>query len=258
MTSHVLTAVEDGVLRITLNRPEKKNALTNAMYSELGAALERAESDPAIRAVLLEAEGDAFSAGNDLGDFAAVASGAADRRDMHSGKYLGALAKAQKPYVVAVQGLAVGIGVTMLMHFDLVFVAEDAKLTTPFVNLALVPEAASSWLLPARIGHARAFAMFALGEPVDGKTAAAIGIANAALPKAEVRAKALAAAKALATRPLGALQATKRLMRDAQAIQATMSREGEIFGARLKTAEAAEAFAAFAERRQPDFTKIKG
>jgi enoyl-CoA hydratase/carnithine racemase len=258
MTSLVLTSVEDGVLRLTLNRPEKKNALTNAMYSELAAALERAESDPAIRVVLLEAEGDAFSAGNDLGDFAAVASGASDRRDMHSGKYLSALARAKKPYVVAVQGLAVGIGVTMLMHFDLVYIAEDAKLTTPFVNLALVPEAASSWLLPARIGYARAFAMFALGEPVDGRTAASIGIANLALPKAEVRAKALAAAKALATRPSGALQATKQLMRDATAIQATMSREAEIFGARLKTAEAAEAFKAFAERRQPDFSKITG
>jgi enoyl-CoA hydratase/carnithine racemase len=256
--SNILTAVEDGVLRLTLNRPEKKNALTNAMYSELAAGLERAESDPAIRVVLLDAEGDAFSAGNDLGDFAAVASGASDRREMHSGKYLSALARAQKPYVVAVQGLAVGIGVTMLMHFDLVYIAEDAKLTTPFVNLALVPEAASSWLLPARIGHARAFAMFALGEPVDGKTAAAMGIANLALPQAEVRAKALAAAKALATRPAGALRATKQLMRDAAAIQATMHREGEIFGARLKTAEAAEAFKAFAERRPPDFSKIDG
>jgi enoyl-CoA hydratase/carnithine racemase len=258
MTSHILTSVEDGVLRLTLNRPEKKNALTNAMYSELGAALERAESDPAIRAVLLDAEGDAFSSGNDLGDFAAVASGSADRRDMHSGKYLGALARAQKPYVVAVQGLAVGIGVTMLMHFDLVYIAEDAKLTTPFVNLALVPEAASSWLLPSRIGYARAFAMFALGEPVDGKTAASIGIANMALPREQVRAKALASAKALATRPSGALQATKKLMRDAAAIQSVMNREAEIFGARLKTAEAAEAFKAFAERRQPDFTKIAG
>jgi enoyl-CoA hydratase/carnithine racemase len=177
---------------------------------------------------------------------------------MHSGKYLSALARAQKPYVVAVQGLAVGIGVTMLMHFDLVYIAEDAKLTTPFVNLALVPEAASSWLLPARIGYARAFAMFALGEPVDGKTAATIGIANLALPKAEVRAKALAAAKALASRPSGAVKATKQLMRDAVAIQATMNREAEIFGARLKTAEAAEAFSAFAERRQPDFSKISG
>jgi enoyl-CoA hydratase/carnithine racemase len=256
--SHLLTSVEDGVLRLTLNRPEKKNALTNAMYGELAAALDRAEADPHIRAVLFEAEGDAFTAGNDLGDFAAVATGSLAREDMKSTQFLSALARAQKPYVAAVQGLAVGVGTTMLMHCDLVYIAEDAKLTTPFVNLALVPEAASSWLLPARIGYARAFAMFALGEPVDGKTAAAIGIANQALPKSEVRAKALAAAKVLATRPAGALAATKRLMRDAQAIQARMTEEGAIFGARLKTAEAAEALRAFAERRAPDFSKITG
>lgn len=256
--THVLTNVEDGVLRLTLNRPDKKNALTNAMYAALAVALTRAESDTSIRVVLLEAEGDAFTAGNDLGDFAAVAAGTLDRSEMNSGKFLSALARAQKPCVAAVQGLAVGIGTTLLMHCDLVYVAEDAKLTTPFVNLALVPEAASSWLLPARIGYARAFAMFALGEPVDGRTAAAIGIANQALPKEAVRAKALAAAKLLATRPTGALKATKRLMRDAEAIQARMNQESEIFGARLKTAEAAEALRAFAERRAPDFSKIAG
>jgi enoyl-CoA hydratase/carnithine racemase len=256
--SHLLTHLEDGVLRLTLNRPDKKNALSNAMYGALADALTRAEDETGVRVVLFEAEGDAFTAGNDLGDFAAVAAGALDRSEMNSSKFLSALARAQKPYVAAVQGLAVGVGTTMLMHCDLVFIAEDAKLTTPFVNLALVPEAASSWLLPARIGYARAFAMFALGEPVDGKTAAALGIANQALPKDQVRAKALAAAKLLATRPIGALKATKRLMRDAEAIQARMNQEGEVFGARLKTAEAAEALRAFAERRAPDFSKTAG
>jgi enoyl-CoA hydratase/carnithine racemase len=180
------------------------------------------------------------------------------REDMKAHLFLAALARAQKPYVAAVQGLAVGVGVTMLLHCDLVYVAEDAKLTTPFVNLALVPEAASSLLLPARIGHVRAYAMFALGEPLDGKTAASIGVANAALPASEVRAKALVAARTLATKPLGALQATKKLMRDSQHIAAQMARESEIFGARLKTAEAAEAFRAFAERRAPDFRKVSG
>jgi enoyl-CoA hydratase/carnithine racemase len=256
--SHLLTHLEDGVLRLTLNRPDKKNALSNAMYGELAEALTRAETDAAVRVVLFEAEGDAFTAGNDLGDFAAVAAGTLDRSEMNSSKFLSALARAQKPCVAAVQGLAVGVGTTMLMHCDLVYIAEDARLTTPFVNLALVPEAASSWLLPARIGYARAFAMFALGEPVDGKTAAAIGIANQALPRDQVRAKALSAAKLLATRPTGALKATKRLMRDAEAIQARMNQEGEVFGARLKTAEAAEALRAFAERRAPDFSKTVG
>ncbi|HEY5809317.1 MAG TPA: enoyl-CoA hydratase [Povalibacter sp.] len=256
MTDHIRVHVEDGVMRIAFNRPEKKNAITNAMYVTMSEALQRAESDPQIRVVLFEAEGDAFTAGNDLGDFAAVASGQLARSDMKAHVFLTALARGQKPYVGAVQGLAVGIGTTMLLHFDLVFVAEDAKLSTPFVNLALVPEAASSWLIPARIGHARAFAMFALGEPIDGRTAASLGLANAALPAADVRSKALEAAKTLARKPAGALRATKNLMRDAAALAALMERENELFGQRLRTMEAAEALRAFAERRPPDFSKI--
>jgi enoyl-CoA hydratase/carnithine racemase len=254
-TSHVRVTVEDGVMRLALARPEKKNALTRAMYADLGASLDRAEREPAIRVVLFEADGDAFTAGNDIGEFAAFGSGSSQNEVRHN-PFLQALGRAQKPYVAAVHGLAVGIGVTMLLHCDMVFVAEDARLSTPFVNLALVPEAASSWLLPARIGHARAFAMFALGEPIDGRTAAALGIANAALPASEVRAKALAAAKALATRSSGSLRATKQLMRDSAAIAAVMGREAEMFTARLKSPAAAEAFKAFAERRPPDFSKI--
>jgi enoyl-CoA hydratase/carnithine racemase len=253
MSEHVRVAVDDGVMRLTLNRPEKKNALTGAMYTALGAALDRAEAEQDIRVVLFDAEGDAFTAGNDIADFAAVAAGIVPRSEAKGHILLGALARAQKPYVAAVQGLAVGVGVTMLLHCDLVVVAEDAKLSTPFVNLGLVPEAASSLLIPARIGYARAYAMFALGEPIDGRTAATLGIANAALPAGEVRAKALEMARKLATRPAGALQATKRLMRDADAIAAVMARENEVFGQRLKSAEAAEAFKAFAERRAPDF-----
>ena len=256
MTDAIRITIDDAVMRIAFNRPEKKNAFTNLMYEAMSEALRHAENDPLVRAVLFEAEGDAFTAGNDITDFAAIASGKLGRHEMKVHKFLGHLAQAQKPYVAAVQGLAVGIGTTMLMHCDLVFVAEDAKLTTPFVNLALVPEAASSWLIPSRIGHARAFAMFALGEAIDGRTAVNLGLANAALPAAEVRAKALEAAKALAQRPAGALQATKRLMRDAAAISAVIARESEIFAERLQTAEAAEAFAAFSERRAPDFSKL--
>jgi enoyl-CoA hydratase/carnithine racemase len=258
MTDHVRVSIDGGIMRLTLARPDKKNALTNAMYSALGAALSRAEADADVRVVVFDAEGDAFTAGNDIADFAAVAAGTMAREEMQAHVFLAALARAQKPYVAAVQGLAVGVGVTMLLHCDLVYVAEDAKLTTPFVNLALVPEAASSLLIPARIGHARAFAMFALGEPLDGRTAAAIGLVNAALPAGEVRARAMAAAQALAKKPAGALQATKKLMRDSDKIAAVMAREGEIFGARLRTAEAAEAFRAFAERREPDFTRTRG
>jgi enoyl-CoA hydratase/carnithine racemase len=144
----------------------------------------------------------------------------------------------------------------MLLHCDLVYLADNARLITPFVNLALVPEAASSWLLPARIGHIRAYQMFALGEPMDAATALACGLANAVLPTAEVRGKAMAAAVTLTKRPAGSLSATKQLMREQERIALKISEESELFRQRLTTPEAAEAFAAFAERRQPDFTKL--
>jgi enoyl-CoA hydratase/carnithine racemase len=258
MTDHIRVQIEEGVMRIAFARPEKKNAITNSMYQLLIQALQQAERDDHIRAVLFEADGEVFTSGNDIGDFAAIASGQLPPSEMHVHAFLQALATAEKPFIAAVQGLAVGIGTTMLMHCDLVYVAEDAKLTTPFVNLALVPEAASSWLIPARIGHARAFAMFALGEAVDGRTAASIGLANAALPATQVREKALEVAKALARRPAGALRATKKLMRDSAQLSEVMDRELKVFAKQLKSAEAAEAFRAFAERRAPDFTKLQG
>ena len=144
----------------------------------------------------------------------------------------------------------------MLLHCDLVYLAEGAKLSTPFVNLALVPEAASSMLLPARIGHVRAFAMFALGESISAAEALSLGLANKVLPKDEVLPAAREAAKTLTTRPLGAIVATKKLMRDKDRILARMDEESAVFAQRLQTDEAREAFKAFAERRQPDFMKL--
>ena len=256
MSDHVQVTIADAVMTLTLNRPEKKNALTNAMYETLGNALSQAESDRAVRVVLIQAAGDSFTAGNDLGDFAAVASGALQRSDMKSTMFLNALAAAQKPLVAAVQGQAVGIGVTMLLHCDFSIVADDAKLSTPFVNLGLVPEAASSLLLPARVGYAMAFRLFALGEAIDGRTAAATGLVTAALPIADLHAEARSVALKLAKKPAGALRAMKGLLRDVALIKATMSKEGEIFGARLKSPETAEALAAFAAKRPPDFSRI--
>jgi len=255
VTDHVKVEVEAGVMTITLARPEKKNALSNAMYGVLADSLEAAEKDPAIRVVVFQADGDSFTAGNDLQDFAAQASGAFTG-ERHVGRFLKALAHATRPLVAAVQGQAVGVGTTMLLHCDLVYVSPDARLSTPFVNLALVPEAASSWLLPARVGHARAYAMFALGEAVDGATAVAWGLANGSAELGDLRTRARAAADQLAKRPLGALTITKRLMRDAEKIAELMDAEGALFGERLKTAEAREAFMAFMERRPPDFTKV--
>jgi enoyl-CoA hydratase/carnithine racemase len=144
----------------------------------------------------------------------------------------------------------------MLLHCDLVFLADTAKLMTPFVNLALVPEAASSWLLPARIGHVRAYAMFALGEPLDAAAALACGLANAVVPAADLRGRAWQAAEALTKRPAGSLGHTKALMREMDKIAAQISRESALFAERLQTGEAREAFAAFAERRKPDFTNL--
>jgi len=253
MTDLVRTKIENGVLEITWNRPDKKNALSNAMYRAATTALLEASDNKAVRVVLLTSEGDAFTSGNDLADFAAANAGGEPPAAMH---FIEAIGKFDKPMVAGVPGLAVGVGTTMLLHCDLVYVAETAKLSTPFVNLALAPEAASSLLLPARIGYQRAFAMFALGDSITGKQAAELGLANAALPAAEVVPAARKAAAALTQRPLGAVMATKRLMRDGLHLMARIHEESAIFAERLKTAEAKEAFAAFAQKRAPDFSKL--
>ena len=256
MTDHVRSDVANGVLTLTLNRPEKKNALTREMYQALGDAIDGAAAAADVRCILLQAEGDVFTAGNDLADFAAVNRGDDTLVRTGGNPLLTALARAVTPIVAAVNGRAVGIGTTMLLHCDLVFVSEDAVLTTPFVNLALIPEAASSLTLPARIGHARAFAMFVLGEAVDARKAVDWGIANEVCPRADLRARARAAADAIAARPASAVRLTKALMRDPAALAARMDLEGTHFATQLKSAEAKEAFAAFAEKRAPDFSRV--
>jgi len=256
MTDHIRIAQDGGVLTLTLNRPDKKNALTNAMYETLTRELSRAAKEPSIRVVLIEAEGDMFTAGNDIGDFAAIASGAKPASALAAHPFILALGQFPKPIVAAVQGNGVGIGLTMLLHCDAVFMAESAKLTAPFADLALVPEAASSWLLPARVGHARAYAVFALGEAIDGKLAERLGLVTAALPPTQVKTQALETAKTLAAKPMGALKEIKALMRDAAAVVAVIEKETARFAAQLKTPEAAEAFKAFAEKRKPDFSKL--
>jgi enoyl-CoA hydratase/carnithine racemase len=258
MTDHVRSDVANGVLTLTLNRPEKKNALTRAMYQALGDAIDGAAAAADVRCILIQAEGDVFTAGNDLADFAAVNRGEPVDTVIRAGgnPLLAALARAVTPIVAAVNGRAVGIGTTLLLHCDLVFVSEDAVLTTPFVNLALTPEAASSLTLPARIGHARAFSMFVLGEAVDARKAVDWGMANEICPRAELRARSRAAADAIAARPASAVRRTKALMRDPAALAARMEVEGTHFAAQLKSPEAREAFAAFAEKRAPDFSRV--
>ena len=249
--SEIRVETEKRVMTITLNRAAKKNAITDAMYGDIAAALTQAAGDPAVGAVLIRGEGPDFCAGNDISMFAASAAGESDIAKSNVGPFLHALSTFPKALVAAVTGRAIGIGVTMLLHCDLVYVAGDAQLGTPFIDLGLVPEAGSALLMPARIGHVRSFALFALGERLTGAEAAALGIANAALPSAEVGAAALAAARLVANKPASAVAATKRLMRDAEAIQAAMAADRDAFIRQLGTPEAAAAFAAFAARKGP-------
>jgi enoyl-CoA hydratase/carnithine racemase len=255
MSEEILIKRDGAVLEIRFNRPAKKNAITNAMYGAMADAFENGGSDKNVRAFLFTAEGDFFTAGNDLMDFAAQNTGSFEG-PRHVGRFLQRMIEAEKPVVAAVQGNAVGVGTTMLLQCDLVFIAEGAKLTTPFVDLGLVPENASSLTLPARIGHVRAFAMLGLCEPLFGADAATFGIANAALPAAEVEPRARAAAQALTKKPPESLRLTKNLLRDRAALNRRMDEEGVLFAERLKSAEAAEAFAAFAQRRPADFSKL--
>ena len=255
MTDHIQTDLAAGVLTVTLARPEKKNAITQAMYAALSEATERARTDHAVRVLLFRSEGDSFSAGNDIADFIALGSQGQQPLDMSVFRFLRALADFDKPAVAAVRGRAVGIGLTLLLHCDIVVVAEDALLSVPFVNLALAPEAASSMLLPAAIGHRRAFEMFALGEPIDGRTAVAWGLANRAVAADQVEVVAVELAGKLAARAPNSIRKTKRLMRDAETLWALMQKEGEAFGSQMSSPEAMEAFMAFSQKRAPDFSK---
>ena len=257
MSDPIRTALADGVLTVTLARPEKKNSITQAMYSALAEATNRARTDDAVRVLLFRSDGDSFSAGNDIMDFIAIsqAGGGGTIGEAPVFQFLHALADLDKPAVAAVRGRAVGIGLTLLLNCDLVVVADDALLSVPFVNLALAPEAASSLLLPLAIGHQRAFEMFALGEPIDGPTALAWGLANRCVPSAEVDAVATGLAAKVAQRAPNSIKKTKRLMRDAEALWALMQREGEAFGSQMSSPEAMEAFTAFTQKRAPDFSK---
>lgn len=245
---HIIVSRDGAVLEIRFNRPDKKNAITNDMYGVMADAVAAAQADADVRVVLFTANGDFFSAGNDLKDFAAQSSGAFEG-PRNVVRFLENVIAAGKPIVAAVQGHAVGVGTTMLFQCDLVYVAEGARLTMPFVDLGLVPENASSLTVVERLGHARAFALLGLGEPLLGRDAAAWGLANAALPAGEVEARARAAAQALAQKPSESLRLTKGLMRDREALIARMQREGELFAERLRSPEAMAAFSAFLQRR---------
>lgn len=250
--SEILTDKADGILTITINRPEKKNALTSAMYAAMADALEAAEIDAAVRVIVFAGNGGAFTAGNDLQDFL---NNPPQGDESPVFRFLRAISTASKPLVAAVNGVAVGVGTTMLLHCDLVYVGTDARLSLPFVNLALVPEAASSLLLPAMIGYHRAAELLLLGEPFNAETAKDYGIANAIFPDARVLPEAMQVAAKLAAKPPTAMRLTKQLLRQTRGdIAGQMAAEGVHFRSQLKSAEAREAMTAFFEKRPPKFS----
>ncbi|HSC63455.1 MAG TPA: enoyl-CoA hydratase [Caldimonas sp.] len=250
----IKTAVVDGVATIEIARPEKKNAITRAMYTQLAAAFDAAREDAAVRAVLLTGQPGIFTSGNDIEDFFQRPSD----EEPPSIAFMKALIGCDKPVIAAVTGAAIGIGTTMLLHCDFVYVSDEARLAMPFVSLGLVPEFASSLIVPQLMGNARAAEKLLLGDPFTGADAVECGIANAVLPASEVVRHARRVAERFNALPPGAVRETKRLLRrgrSAAALEA-IAVERDIVGARLQSPEAKEAFSAFFEKRKPDFSRF--
>jgi enoyl-CoA hydratase/carnithine racemase len=255
-TANVQVETREAILTISLHRPEKKNALSLAMYGAMTAALRTGLTDAAVRAVVLQGTSDCFTSGNDIADFV---SGPTPERLAPIFDFLGTISTYEKPVVAAVNGLAVGIGTTMLLHCDLVCAGENARFQLPFVNLGLVPEAASSLLLPRLAGYHRAAEMLMLGEMFNATTAREVGLVNRVTSDGECQAAAREFAGKLSARPAAAVRLTKSLLKKGSAarVRETMAEEANLFATRLQSPEAAEAFAAFLERRKPDFSKFQ-
>jgi enoyl-CoA hydratase/carnithine racemase len=245
--SEVRVEVSNQVMTISLDRARKKNAVTDAMYNAITVSLHRAQHDADIHVVLLTGEGADFCAGNDIN----VLMGMHDSGDTpvsYAEAFLTALSTFPKPMIAAVQGMAIGIGATLLLHCDLIFAAPDTQLKMPFVDLGLVPEAGSARLLPAIVGHPKAFSIFAFGQPLSGSAAADLGLVSHVVPREELQLAALDAARALARKPPAALAATKALMRDSTAIRAALAADRAALLERLSSPEAAVALAQILSR----------
>jgi enoyl-CoA hydratase/carnithine racemase len=247
MSEFVQVRREGAVLRVTLARPEKKNALTSAMYERLTAAFEEASADAGVGALLIAGAPGVFTAGNDIGDFLAAAMAASAANTSAPGpRFIYTLAKFDKPLVAAIDGPAVGIGTTLCFHCDLVYAAPSARFAMPFVNLGLVPEAGSSLLAVQRFGAAKAAEALMLGESFDAEAARALGLVNAVVASEALLGHAFAKAQALAAQPREALLATRRLLRgDLAPLLARMDEELRLFHERLRSPEAKAAFMAF-------------
>ncbi len=258
----IKTATLNGVATIEIARPEKKNALTVAMYQAMTDALTAAKADPAVRAVLITGQPGVFTSGNDIEDFMTRGTGSegqgSDAMDSPVFLFMRALIDFDKPVVAAVTGAAIGIGTTMLLHCDFVYVSDEARLAMPFVALGLVPEFASSLLVPQLMGHRRAAEKLLLGDPFTPEQAVDCGIASAVLPAGEVVNHARRIAERFNALPPGAVREAKQLMRGPQqeALLRTIATEGALFASRLRSPEAMEAFQAFFQKRKPDFSKF--
>jgi enoyl-CoA hydratase/carnithine racemase len=250
MSDHVTIADQGSIRVVRMNRPDKKNALTASMYAAMADALESANSHPDIRCVVIAGAPGAFSAGNDLVEFSEMAA-AGEGLALPVVRFLHALARCERPLVAAVQGIAVGVGTTMLLHCDHVVAGSDARFTTPFVSLGLVPEAASSLLAPRLMGHRRAFELLVMGRPLDATAALACGLVNTMVPPGEVEAEAMKAAHHIAALPAEAVATSRRLMRGApDETVAHIDKEVRLFKERLQSAEAQAAFKAFLNRKR--------
>ncbi len=249
MTDAILLQREGGLLTLQLNRPDKKNALTRAMYTQLAEALEQADADSGIRAVLIQGSNECFTAGNDIADFLEQPPSDLDSPPFY---FMKSLLNCRKPVIAAVAGAAVGIGTTLLLHCDLVYISRDARLRMPFVNLGLCPEFGSSLILPRLLGHAKAAELLLLGEGFTGEQAAAWGIATEALGSGEAAlAKAREVAQRFESLAPGAVQVSKQLMKsvDREQLRQVIEEEGALFVQRLKSPEAIAALSGFVTRR---------
>lgn len=252
----ILTNKANGILTIEFNRPEKKNAITSAMYQMMADAIKDVESDAAVRAIVIQGKAEIFTAGNDLEDF--LKNSSTEVADRPVAQFMRALSTATKPIVAAVAGNAVGIGTTLLMHCDLVYAADNAKFAMPFTQLGLCPEFSSSMLFQQIVGYPRAAEKLMLGEAFLAQEAYDMGLVSQVLPGAELVEFAHGQAAKLVALPASSLRITKRLMKAAQAeaVQARMMEENKHFGEMLVSKEAKEAFLAFFEKRRPDFSKF--
>jgi enoyl-CoA hydratase/carnithine racemase len=251
----IKTATLNGVATIEIARPEKKNAITAAMYQQMADALDAAKADAAVRAVLITGQPGIFTSGNDIEDFMQRPPGS---EESPAFVFMKALIGCDKPVIAAVTGAAIGIGTTLLLHCDFVYVSDEARLAMPFVSLGLVPEFASSLIVPQLMGNVRAAEKLLLGDPFTGADAVECGIANAVLPAGEVVSHARRIAERFNALAPGAVRDSKTLMRRArtQVVLDTIGVEAELFGKRLRSPEAQEAFSAFFQKRKPDFSKF--